>query len=140
MMIQRRLRFSKVSGEWSGVAATCMFGYDSADPFAVSFRFTDITWVFSRDLFAVGITEGFRKDDEDRTEAEKAAHDVWLEPVSDGVEITLDSPSGTAVLLFDHDELFDALDATRSAVPEGSEHKFYDLDREIAFLRGSYDY
>jgi hypothetical protein len=101
--------------------------YTDLDPFAVTLEFTgQPTWTFSRDLLVQGMV------------LPAGEMDVLVRPVKEGVEITLRSPSGEAVLVFDHNALFDAIQDTLRLVPLGKEP--FDFDAEITRLGVRNDY
>jgi hypothetical protein len=114
-----------------------LFRYSNALPFAVHLFFPKTSWKFSRELLVGAIM--FEPTDEDVYADEDASAgdgvgdgDVHVRLVADGVEITLQSPTGHSVLLFDLDEVSDALDATRRLVPYGEESAVFDVDSWLA--------
>jgi hypothetical protein len=93
--------------------------YTSTDPYAVTIEFhNNPAWTFARDLLITGMV------------LPAGEGDVLIRPVKEGVQITLRSPCGEAVIVFDHNELFDLLQKTLKIVPPGAES--FDFDVEIA--------
>lgn len=101
--------------------------YTQTDPYAVTFRFTNgMEWLCGRDLLLAGML------------LPEGDGDVRVRPVPAGVELTLSSPSGLVVLVFDYEPLLDVLQETLRLVPEGSET--VDFDAEFAKLVSRNDY
>ena len=104
------------------------FCYETDDPFAIrlTIAFGDerITWTFSRDLLAVGMT------------AAAGRGDVIVAPGidDDRVLIALLPPAGSAVLSIDRDSICRFLAATHVLVPEGTEPEHLDIDDVLAQL------
>jgi hypothetical protein len=99
--------------------------YDPADPCAIRLsvchrrRWRD--WLLARDLLAAGLF------------AATGDGDVRVEPwPGDGLLVTLDSPSGHAVLLLDARHAERALLGSYALVPDGTEGERLDWDGELA--------
>jgi hypothetical protein len=98
--------------------------YDPADPYAVRLsvchrrRWRD--WLLARDLLAAGLL------------APTGMGDVRVEPYpGDGLLVTLDSPSGHALLLLDARHAERALCGSYELVPDGTEGERLDWDGEL---------
>jgi hypothetical protein len=64
---------------------------------------------------------------------DERAADERVEPYpGDGLLVTLDSPSGHAVLLLDARHAERVLCGSYELVPDGSEHRLFDWDSELA--------
>jgi hypothetical protein len=114
-----------------GVQLPARWAYDPADPYAVRLSVRcgcgghDCTiwrdWLLARDLLAAGLF------------AATGDGDVRVEPwPGDGLLVTLDSPSGHAVLLLDARHAERALCGSYELVPDGSEDRHLDWDGELA--------
>lgn len=110
--------------------------YDRSDPFTVRMSFpplatlegTEVTWEFSRELLAAGVTES------------AGVGDVRVRPFGYGRTVMeFHAPEGTAMVHLRTSELRRFLDRSRYLVPEGHEHLYLDLDRDLAeLLRDAY--
>jgi Streptomyces sporulation and cell division protein, SsgA len=101
--------------------------YDTTDPFAVHALFEPetsepVSWIFSRELLARGLTEPVGQGD------------VRIEPAvfdSKRTCLVLVSPSGKARLELSAAEITAFLDATYQVVPPGEEPDWLDVDDEL---------
>lgn len=109
-------------------------GYDAADPFAISLRFTttqqDVVWVFGRELLRSGLS------------APTGDGDVHIWPSRDpsGGSLTiieLRSPEGHLVVQAHSHEMFSFLSRTFEMVPAGAESGRLDLDLLVELIRTS---
>ncbi|MFJ5222577.1 SsgA family sporulation/cell division regulator [Streptomyces sp. NPDC088400] len=107
--------------------------YDRADPFAVRMAFpppatlegTEVTWEFSRELLATGMTEPI------------GVGDVRVRPFGYGrTVVEFHAPEGTAMVHLRSWELRDFLERSEDLVPAGREHLYLDLDHDLAELLG----
>ncbi|MET9482868.1 SsgA family sporulation/cell division regulator [Streptomyces sp. NPDC006638] len=105
--------------------------YDQGDPFAVRMAFpppatlegTDVTWEFSRELLALGMTEPC------------GVGDVRVRPFGYGrTVVEFHAPEGTAMVHLRTAELRRFLDRTQGLVPVGREHLYLDLDHDLKVL------
>jgi len=121
------LQMQVVVDSGNRVALSATLDYSAHDPFAVSATFRtgegDITWVFARDLLRDGLTDM------------AGVGDIVIRPghPSRGpiVNITLSSPSGAAQIEGSRHDLAAFVHEIFTAVPEGSEWLYLDLDRTI---------
>ncbi len=107
------------------------FGYDPADPFAVTITFRtprgNVQWVIARDLLSIGLTD-------------PAGHgDVRLWPSIDDdgravVVLDFNSPDGRMLVHAHTHEVYRFVTRTLAAVPAGTEH--VDLDLLVDVLMG----
>ena len=109
------------------------FGYDPADPYAVTATFRtaagDEAWTFARDLLARGLTDPAGEGD------------VHLWPCLDAtgraaVIIELCSPDGELVVSARTQDIYRFLSCSLAAVPAGTESDHQDLDQLIDRLQG----
>ena len=109
------------------------FGYDPADPYAVTATFCtaagDVTWTFARDLLARGLTDPAGEGD------------VHLWPSLDdsgraAVIIELCSPDGELVVQASTHDIYRFVSRSLAAVPAGMESDHMDLDQLIDQLQG----
>lgn len=93
-------------------------------PFALLVRWTptDPAWVVSRDLIALGLHEP------------TGMGDVRVVPDGYQVHIGLSSPSGVARLTFPRIRVTTYIETTERMVPPHHEHRWFDIDAEIARL------
>lgn len=109
--------------------------YDSNDPWAVRVAFHTggegdgiVEWMFARQLLTDGVAEACGEGDVQ----------VW--PSTQGgerlVNLSMESPSGSARFEIDRDALVEFLQQTYLAVPTGHEADVVDFDSEIALLLG----
>jgi hypothetical protein len=105
--------------------------YDRRDPFAVRMEFpppatlegTEVTWEFSRELLTRGMSEP------------SGVGDVRVRPFGYGRTVMeFHAPEGTAMVHLRTAELRRFLSRSQHLVPEGSEHRYLDLDRDLAEL------
>ncbi|MFE4646810.1 SsgA family sporulation/cell division regulator [Streptomyces sp. NPDC056730] len=105
--------------------------YDRADPFAVRMAFpplatlegTEVTWEFSRELLATGMTEPV------------GYGDVRVRPFGYGrTVLEFHAPEGTAMVHLRTAELRRFLERTQDLVPAGHEHLYLDLDHDLTEL------
>ena len=120
-----------VGEEGASIPVATEIHYSTRDPFAVRVVFSisgaaDVEWVFARDLLISGLL------------GPAGTGDVQLFPAADGIIFELNSPGGRARLIADSDELNSFARRMVSAVAPGSEHHFYDIDREIGLLADSH--
>ncbi|MFE4369509.1 SsgA family sporulation/cell division regulator [Streptomyces sp. NPDC056835] len=105
--------------------------YDRADPFAVRMAFpppatlegTEVTWEFSRELLATGMTEPV------------GVGDVRVRPFGYGrTVLEFHAPEGTAMVHLRTSELRRFLERSQDLVPAGREHLYLDLDHDLTEL------
>ncbi|MFE3603173.1 SsgA family sporulation/cell division regulator [Streptomyces sp. NPDC059096] len=105
--------------------------YDRADPFAVRMEFpppatlegTEVTWEFSRELLATGMTEA------------AGVGDVRVRPFGYGrTVLEFHAPEGTAMVHLRTSELRRFLERSQGLVPAGREHLYLDLDHDLTEL------
>ncbi|MFE2496973.1 SsgA family sporulation/cell division regulator [Streptomyces scopuliridis] len=105
--------------------------YDRADPFAVRMAFpppatlegTEVTWEFSRELLATGMTEPV------------GVGDVRVRPFGYGrTVLEFHAPEGTAMVHLRTSELRRFLERSQDVVPAGHEHLYLDLDHDLTQL------
>ncbi|MFE2032191.1 SsgA family sporulation/cell division regulator [Streptomyces scopuliridis] len=105
--------------------------YDRADPFAVRMAFpppatlegTEVTWEFSRELLATGMTEPV------------GVGDVRVRPFGYGrTVLEFHAPEGTAMVHLRTSELRRFLERSQDVVPAGHEHLYLDLDHDLTEL------
>ncbi|MEE1803055.1 SsgA family sporulation/cell division regulator [Streptomyces sp. NPDC101062] len=105
--------------------------YDRADPFAVRMEFpppatlegTEVTWEFSRELLATGMTEPV------------GVGDVRVRPFGYGrTVLEFHAPEGTAMVHLRTSELRRFLERSQGLVPAGREHLYLDLDHDLTEL------
>ncbi|MFC9428219.1 SsgA family sporulation/cell division regulator [Streptomyces sp. NPDC059255] len=108
-----------------------MLCYDRADPFAVRMEFpppatlegTEVTWEFSRELLAKGMTEA------------AGVGDVRVRPFGYGrTVLEFHAPEGTAMVHLRTAELRRFLERSQCLVPAGREHLYLDLDHDLTEL------
>jgi hypothetical protein len=102
--------------------------YSTQDPFAVHMGLSvddgpAVEWVFARGLLRDGLA------------IPTGCGDIHVFPVAAGVIIDLHSPSGSARLLADADDLARFIDEIFEVVAEDDESRYLDLDTEIAFIQ-----
>jgi len=102
--------------------------YSTEDPFAVHMGLSiddapSVEWVFARDLLRDGVA------------VPTGSGDIHIFPVPAGVIIDLLSPSGSARLVADAEDLARFVGDIFEAVAEGDESGYLDLDGEIAFIQ-----
>jgi hypothetical protein len=106
-------------------------GYSPADPYAVTATFRtpggDVIWTFARELLSRGLT------------APAGEGDVHVWPCLDAsgravVIIEFSSPDGELLVQAPTEVVFRFVSRTVSAVPEGSESDFVDVDQLIGRL------
>jgi hypothetical protein len=105
--------------------------YDRTDPFAVRMEFpppatlegVEVTWEFSRELLARGMSEP------------AGIGDVRVRPFGYGRTVMeFHAPEGTAMVHLRTAELRRFLGRCQELVPLGREHLYLDLDRDLAEL------
>ncbi|MEV7216691.1 SsgA family sporulation/cell division regulator [Kitasatospora cineracea] len=99
------------------------WAYDTADPYAVTVRFSpgtpdEVSWIFARDLLADALTVGESGLGDVAFRREPTA--VPAQP-PERLRMRLSSDSGTAVLLVEPRDVATFLNASRALVPFGSE-------------------
>lgn len=111
-----------------------VFGYDLADPFAVTVTFCtpqgDLPWTFARDLLVRGL---------DGPNGDGDVH-VWPSITARGravVLVELSSPDGHLVAQARTDEVHRFLTRTLALVPAGTESEHLDVDRLVGQLLGA---
>jgi len=106
--------------------------YDGLSPFAVNAVFHtsegDVSWVFGRDLLEDGLSTPVGQGDVAVWPSHQQGRKV--------VCISLASPSGSALLEAERDDVTAFLDASFAVVPMGTEMATVDLDAELAELLG----
>jgi hypothetical protein len=105
--------------------------YDTADPYAVHATFhtgadETVDWVFARDLLAEGLHRPTGTGDVRVWPSRSHGQGV--------VCIALSSPEGEALLEAPARALESFLKRTDAAVPPGTEHRHFDLDRELSHI------
>ncbi|MFD5032217.1 SsgA family sporulation/cell division regulator [Streptomyces sp. NPDC058220] len=107
--------------------------YDRGDPFAVRMAFpppatlegTEVTWEFSRELLATGLTEP------------AGDGDVRVRPFGYGrTVLEFHAPEGTAMVHLRTSQLRRFLERSQGLVPVGREHLYLDLDHDLTELLG----
>jgi hypothetical protein len=114
---------------------TADFGYESADPYAVSATFHtsrgDVVWAFARELLATGLLEPNGDGD---------VH-IWPSLSNSGnaaVIIEICSPTGgSALLQADSRDVFTFLALTDAIVKPGMEANYLDLDNLLRSILGT---
>jgi hypothetical protein len=110
----------------TGAHVPIELGYDTDDPWAITFAAGPQIWLFARDLLASGCTEP------------AGDGDVHIRPDTGGefghIVIALSSPDGTAELAVPRGTVEKLLDAAEALVPAGYEH--IDWATEWARLAG----
>ncbi|MDX3855584.1 SsgA family sporulation/cell division regulator [Streptomyces sp. AK02-01A] len=105
--------------------------YDRGEPFAVCMAFpppatlegTEVTWEFSRELLAKGMTEP------------AGVGDVRVRPFGYGrTVLEFHAPEGTAMVHLRTSELRRFLERSQGLVPAGREHLYLDLDHDLTEL------
>lgn len=107
--------------------------YDIRDPWAVRVAFptggeddTAVVWMFARRLLSDGLGRACGDGD------------VRVWPASGGpssvINLSMSSPTGSALFEIDRDQLVGFLQRTYVAVPTGAESEVVDLDAELALL------
>lgn len=105
--------------------------YESADPFAVAFVFPMmrrrfVVWVVDRELLRDGLSRMVGEGD------------IRITPGPSSIGVRLSSPAGKSLLVFARDDIEMFLRTTYLAVPEGTEHKHFDLSElDQLLLEGS---
>ena len=129
--ITERMQLEFVDTEGLSTPLEAEFGYDPADPYAVSVLFTDeptpVRWTFARELLIEGFYEPTGDGD---------VH-VWpcLSPEGSAVVILeLSSPSGEVLVQAHSRPLSAFIHQMVAMVPQGAEDTLIDLDAEIAQL------
>lgn len=116
----------------AGAPVACCWRYDPADPWAVclqvrSGRVRWVDWYLARDLLAAGLGR--------RT----GVGDVTVEPwPGDGLLVTLDSPTGRALLLADARHAAYFLAGSYRLVPPGAERLDVDIEWELLAVEESW--
>ncbi|MFH9611861.1 SsgA family sporulation/cell division regulator [Streptomyces sp. NPDC017448] len=110
-----------------------MLSYDREYPFAVRMAFpapatlegTEVSWEFSRELLAAGVDDPAGEGD------------VRVRPFGyDRTVLEFHAPEGIAMVHVRTEELRRFLERARELVPEGEEHLYLDVDRELSGLLG----
>ncbi|WP_228989301.1 SsgA family sporulation/cell division regulator [Streptomyces sp. DH8] len=110
-----------------------MLSYDREYPFAVRMAFpapatlegTEVSWEFSRELLAAGVDDPAGEGD------------VRVRPFGyDRTVLEFHAPEGIAMVHVRTEELRRFLQRARELVPEGEEHLYLDVDRELSGLLG----
>ena len=119
-VVARNLTYRTIVNGACGEPEIAVFRYSNAFPFAVHLFFPNTNWSILRSLLVEGsITSA-------------GEGDVQVRHTRDGVELELRSNTGHSVLLFDLDELLDALAETRALVEYDEESAAFDVDGWIA--------
>lgn len=105
--------------------------YETSDPYAVHATFhtggqDTVDWVFARELLSEGLQRPTGNGDVRVWPSRSHGQGV--------VCIALSSPEGEALLEAPARALESFLRRTNTAVTPGTEHRFYDLDTELAHL------
>jgi hypothetical protein len=129
--ISEQMRMEFVDTEGLSTPLTAEFGYDPADPFAVSILFADepspVRWTFARELLIEGFYEPTGDGD---------VH-VWPCLNTQGAAVVileLSSPSGEVLVQVGSRALSAFIRQMVAMVPQGSEADLVDLDAEISQL------
>ncbi|MFC8916517.1 SsgA family sporulation/cell division regulator [Streptomyces sp. NPDC047821] len=105
--------------------------YDRGNPFAVQMAFparatlegVDVAWEFSRELLAAGVEEP------------AGLGDVRVRPFGyDRTVVEFHAPEGVAMVHVRTSEVRRFLRRAQNLVPAGCEHRFLDLDQDLAEL------
>lgn len=105
--------------------------YDRADPFAVRMSFPppatlegiEVVWTFARELLAAGLDES------------AGIGDVLVRPYGYGrTVLEFHATEGVAMVHIRTSELRGFLAGTQELVPTGTEHRFLDVDQDLAEL------
>ncbi|MET9800493.1 SsgA family sporulation/cell division regulator [Streptomyces sp. NPDC006368] len=105
--------------------------YDRRDPFAVQMAFpaqaalegVEVAWAFSRELLTAGMDEP------------AGVGDVRVRPFGyDRTVVEFHAPEGVAMVHVRTSEVRRFLQRAQHLVPAGCEHRFLDLDRDLAEL------
>ena len=130
--VSAHLELRLMQSPHSGVPVSATLLYDFNEPYAIDAEFHtadgDVTWVFGRDLLNAGLTTPTGEGDVAIWPSTQQGTSVLC--------LSLDSPSGSAVLEAELAEVAAFLDVTFSLVPAGTEMEFLDLDAELAQLLG----
>ncbi|MFI0982218.1 SsgA family sporulation/cell division regulator [Streptomyces sp. NPDC021093] len=125
-------RLISTAPQLENVPAT--LSYDRTDPFAVHMTFPppatlegiEVVWTFARDLLATGLEE------------EAGVGDVQLRPYGFGrTVLELHAAEGVAMVHIRTSELRRFLRQTQELVPQGTEHRFLDVDQDLVQLLSS---
>ncbi|MFI5805252.1 SsgA family sporulation/cell division regulator [Streptomyces sp. NPDC051561] len=109
-------------------------GYEPSDPFAVRMVFPppatlegiEVVWTFARELLATGLDEA------------AGVGDVQIRPYGYGrTVLEFHATEGVAMVHIRTSELRRFLKRTQELVPSGSEHRFLDVDQDLAQLLSS---
>jgi hypothetical protein len=115
------------------VALSATLDYSARDPFAMSVTFHtgdgNVTWVFARDLLRDGIKDAAGEGDIRFRPAHPSRGPL--------VCVTLSSPSGVANIEAPREELAAFVHDVYTAVPDGAEWMYLDLDTTIDGLLGA---
>ena len=125
--VTHELQMQVVLDDENRVSLPATLAYDANDPFAISATFRtgdgDITWVFARDLLRDGLTDAVGEGD------------IVIRPAHPSrgplVLLTLSSPSGSARLEGDRDQLRGFVTEVYEALPQGDEWQYIQVDRVI---------
>lgn len=125
-------RLISTAPQLENVPAT--LSYDREDPFAVHMAFPppatlegiDVVWTFARELLTAGL------------EAEAGVGDVQLRPYGYGrTVLEFHATEGVAMVHVRTSELRGFLRQTHELVPQGTEHRYLDVDQDLAQLLNS---
>lgn len=125
------LQLRLVVSSGSSVPVPAELRYETSDPYAVHATFhtgesETVGWVFARDLLADGLR------------CASGCGDVRVWPVrrrdQELVCLALSSPEGHALLEAPARSLQSFLERTNAAVRPGTEHRYFDIDVELAQL------
>jgi hypothetical protein len=132
-VVTHDLAMESVNAVGTRITAEVAFGYDPADPYAVTATFRtatgDVAWTFARDLLARGLTDPAGEGN------------VHLWPCLDAsgraaVTIELCSPDGELVVRARTADIYRFVSRSLAAVPAGLENDHLDLDHLIEQLQG----
>lgn len=131
--VSHDLQMQVVVEEDHRVALSATLEYSAVDPFAMSVTFHtgdgNVTWVFARDLMRDGLIGPSGEGDIQFRPAHPSRGPI--------INITLSSPSGVAHIEAARAELAAFVSEIYSAVPDGSEWMYLDLDTTIDGLLGA---
>ena len=109
------------------IPITVEFSYKPTDPFAINAVFAGIKWLLSRDLIHDVIAG---------TVSNTAGQDVNITVDNSWTRFDLSSPTGSAAVWVDSEQLAEFLFTTYVLVPAGVETTLIDWDHELAALLG----
>lgn len=119
--VRREIPFTVIAGEHNGASGVCVFVYRRDTPHTISLFFPGFHVTVLRAFFADGVTCG------------ADCFELSIAPQGkQGDVVTFNWPY--RVLLFNHDDLIDALEATWRVVEMGCEDKEFDMDAALVSL------